>query len=145
VQSDTLGLDIPLAWLENGPKITLPQAVQLFNSRGSITSIQKLGRDVEADRVKADKAVVTALETVAKWVAKLLPPASPTPRPAPPSPTPEVEALPARRPARDSTKRRQAQVDVDDLVQAQILGEIDTIQSIEPALGRGKRVKISKK
>jgi hypothetical protein len=49
VQSNTLRLDILLAWPENGPKILLTQAVQLFNSRGTIASVQKPGRDVEAD------------------------------------------------------------------------------------------------
>jgi hypothetical protein len=34
---------------------------------------------------------------------------------------------------------------VEDLVQAQILGEIEAIQAIEPVMGRGKRVKVSKK
>jgi len=47
--------------------------------------------------------------------------------------------------ARQGTKRRQAQVDAEDLVQAQILGEIAAIQLVEPVLGRGKRVRISRK
>jgi hypothetical protein len=38
VESDTLGLDIPMSWPENGPKILLTQAVQLFNSRSTIAS-----------------------------------------------------------------------------------------------------------
>jgi hypothetical protein len=154
VQSNTLGLDIPHAWPESGPKILLTQAVQLFNGRGTIASIQKPGRDIDADQAKADKAVVAALNTVAKWVAKLppaalepVPASSPTPRPALASPTPEVEVLPRRRPARQGTKRRQAQVDAEDLLQAQILGEIEATQSEtiepEPVLRRGKRVKTS--
>ena len=43
------------------------------------------------------------------------------------------------------TKRRQTQVDAGDLLQAQILGETAAIKTVEPALGRGKGVKISKK
>ena len=124
----------------------------MFNSRSTIALIQNLGRDINANQAKADKAVVVALNTVAKWVAKLplvaLEPvlaSSPTPGPAPASPTPEVEVLPRRRPARQGTKRRQAQVDAEDLVQAQILGEIEATQSqaieLEPVLRRGKRVK----
>ena len=73
VESETLGLDIPLGWPETGPKILLTQAVQLFNGRGTIASIQKASRDIEANQEKANKAVVTALDTVAKWVAKLPP------------------------------------------------------------------------
>ena len=57
----------------------------------------------------------------------------------------EVEVLPRRLPARQGTKRRRTQVDVEDLVQAQILGEIEAIQAIEPVMGHGKRVKVSKK
>jgi hypothetical protein len=119
----------------------LTQAVQLFNGRGTIASVQKPGCDVEADQVKANKAVVVALETVAKWVAKLPPPASPTPK---------VEVLPTRQSARQGTKRRWVQVDADavdavDAVEAQILGEIEAIQTIEPMLGRRKRTKISRK
>jgi hypothetical protein len=34
---------------------------------------------------------------------------------------------------------------VEDLVQDQILGEIEAIQAIEPVMGRGKRIKVSKK
>jgi hypothetical protein len=71
VKSNTLGLDIPTAWPENGPKILLTQAVQLFNSRGTTASTQKAGRDIGADQAKANKLVLEALETVAKWVAKL--------------------------------------------------------------------------
>jgi hypothetical protein len=162
VKSNTLGLDIPHAWPESGPKILLTQAVQLFNGRGTIASIQKAGRDIAADQEKADKAVVAALNTVAKWVAKLPLPAapaasaSPTPGPAPASPTPasptpEVQALPARRPARHGTKRQRAQVEAEDLLQAQILGEIEATrpqsQAIEPepVMGRRKRVKVSRK
>jgi hypothetical protein len=91
--------------------------------------------------------VVVALETVAKWVAKLPPPASPTPGPAPATPTPEAEVLPTRQSVRQGTKRRRVQVDADavEAVEAQILGEIEAIQTIEPMLGRGKRTKISKK
>ena len=122
VKSNTLGLDNPHAWPESGPKILLTQAVQLFNGRGTIASIQKAGRDIAADQEKADKAVVAALNTVAKWVAKLPLPAtptasaSPTPGPTPASPTPEVQALPAWRPARHSTKRQRAQVEAEDLL-----------------------------
>jgi hypothetical protein len=36
-------------------------------------------------------------------------------------------------------------MEVEDQVQAQILGEIDAIQPVELVLGRGKRAKISKK
>jgi hypothetical protein len=36
-------------------------------------------------------------------------------------------------------------VDAEDIMQAQILGEIAAIQLVEPVLGRGKRVRISKK
>jgi hypothetical protein len=93
----------------------------LFNGRSTIASIQKPGRDIDANQAKADKAVVAALSTVAQWVANLplaAPESPPTPRPAPASPTPEVEVLPRRRPARQGTKRRQAQVDAENLVQA---------------------------
>jgi hypothetical protein len=92
----------------------------LFNGRSTIALIQKLGRDINADQAKANKAVVVALNTVAKWVAKLPPAAlelALEPAPAS-SPTPEAEVLPQRRPARQGTKRRQAQVDAEDLVQA---------------------------
>jgi hypothetical protein len=64
----------------------------LFNSCGTIASIQKLGSDINTNQAKANKAVVAALNTVAKWVAKLLPEAL-GPAPAS-SPTPEVEVLP---------------------------------------------------
>jgi hypothetical protein len=66
VQSDTLGLDIPHAWPHNGPKIMLTQAVQWFNSRGTVALVQKPGRDIIADQAKANKAVAAALNTVAK-------------------------------------------------------------------------------
>jgi hypothetical protein len=78
----------------------------LFDSRGTIASIQKAGHDIAVGQAKASKSVVAALNTIAKWVAKLPPPAAPaapaapTPGPAPASPTPEVQALLARRPAR---------------------------------------------
>jgi hypothetical protein len=73
----------------------------------------------------ADKDVVEALDSVAKWVAKLPPappatpalratPALPVPELAPASPTPEVEALPPQRGPRQGTKRRQAQVVASD-------------------------------
>jgi len=68
-----------------GPKILLTQAVQFFNNRGTLASTQKAGRDIEADQAKANKHVVEALETVAKWVAKL-PPA--------PLATPALQAAP---------------------------------------------------
>jgi hypothetical protein len=42
------------------------QAVQWFNSRGTVASVQKPGRDIIANQTKADKAVVTVLSTVAK-------------------------------------------------------------------------------
>jgi hypothetical protein len=64
----------------------------LFNGRSTIASIQKAGRDIAADQEKADKAVVAALNTVAKWVAKLPLLAAPA---ASASPTLEVQALPA--------------------------------------------------
>ena len=89
----------------------LTQAVQLFNSRGTIASIQKAGRDIAADQAKADQAVVAALNTVTKRVAKLPPPAAPvpasapTPEPASASPTPEAETLPARRLTKQGSKR----------------------------------------
>jgi hypothetical protein len=107
--------------------------------------------------------VVEALNAVAKWVAKL-PALAPAPAPAPAlalpltsliagpssalgSPIPEVEALLARQPTRQGTRRQRALVDVEDQdqVQAQILGEVEAIHPIEPAMGRGKRVKISRK
>ena len=50
----------------------------MFNGRGTIASIQKAGRDIAADQEKANKAVVAALNTVAKWVAKLPLLAAPT-------------------------------------------------------------------
>ena len=144
VKSNTLGLDIPIDQPKNGPKILLTQAVQLFNNCGSITSIQKANRDIEADKVKANKAVAKALESVAKWVAKLLP-VLPNPDLAPASLSPEAEQFPRRLPARQGTKRQHMQVDadvVDSAVDAQILGEI---AAVTPAPSRGKRVKISKK
>ena len=72
--------------------------------------------------------MVEALNAVAKWVAKLPAPAlAPAPAPALPpaspiagpssalgSPIPEVDALPARRPTRQGTRRRRALVDVED-------------------------------
>jgi hypothetical protein len=94
--------------------------------------------------------VVEVLETVAKWIAKLPPAPLATPalqaalalpvpglraRPAPGSPAlgslalgspaPEVQVIPRRgfregRGPRQGTKRRQAQVNAEDLVQAQI-------------------------
>jgi hypothetical protein len=144
VQSNTLGLDIPHAWPYNGPKIMFTQAVQWFNSRGTVASVQKPGRDIIADQAKADKAVVTALSTVAEWVAKLPGPApavlEPEPELSPLSPSPEVEVLLARRPTKQGTKRSQAQVNTEDLLQAQILGEM---AAVEPTLGRGKRVRIN--
>jgi hypothetical protein len=110
---------------------------------------------------------VEALETVAKWVAKLplaplatpalqaapgsLAPGSPAPgSPASGSPAPEVQVIPRRgfregRGPKQGTKRRQAQVNAEDLVQAQIQGEIAAIQLVELVLGRGKRVRISRK
>jgi hypothetical protein len=99
------------------------QAVQWFNGRGTVALVQKPGRDIIANQAKADKAVVAALKTVAEWVAKLLSLAVPVPELelelefSPPSPNLEVEVLPARRPAQ-GTKRRQAQVDSEDLLQA---------------------------
>jgi hypothetical protein len=150
-------LDIAIRWPDTGPKILLTQAVQLFNGRGTLASIQKAGRDIAADQIKANKLVVEALDSVAKWVAKLppVPPATPAPRAAPvspvpelapASPTPEAEALPPRRGPRQGTKRRQAQVvESDSGVEAQILCEIEAIQTVEPVLGRGKRVKRSTK
>jgi hypothetical protein len=117
----------------------LTQAVQWFNSRGTVASVQKPGRDIIADQAKANKAVAAALNTVAEWVAKL--PALAVLEPELPllSPTPEVEVLPARRPTQGN-KRRRVQVDSEDLLQAQILGEM---AATEPTLGQGKRVRIS--
>jgi hypothetical protein len=51
----------------------LKQVVKFFNSYGTIASVQKLGRNIKANQVEVNKAVVDALETVVKWVAKLLP------------------------------------------------------------------------
>ena len=70
---------------------------------------------------------------------------SPNPDLAPASPSPEVEQFPRRLPARQGTKQQHMQVDadvVDSAVDAQILGEI---AAVTPALGRGKRVRISRK
>jgi hypothetical protein len=101
--------------------------------------------------------VVKALDSVAKWVAKLLlvllatpalqaAPAFPVPKLALASPTLKAEALPLWQGLRQSTKRRQAQVvELDSGVEAQILGEIEAIQTVEPVLGRGKRVNRSRK
>ena len=61
------------------------------------------------------------------------------------SPTPEVEAIRRRRGPKQGIKRRRTQVDAEDLLQVQILGKIAAIETVEPALGRGKRVRISKK
>jgi hypothetical protein len=58
------------------PGQVLTQAVQLFNSRGTLGSMQKAGRDIAADQAKADKHVVEVWDSVAKWVTKL-PPAPP--------------------------------------------------------------------
>jgi hypothetical protein len=66
VESKTLRLDIAKRWPDLGPKILLTQAVQLSNSRGTLASIQKAGRDIEADQAKANKHMVEALQTVAK-------------------------------------------------------------------------------
>jgi hypothetical protein len=114
VESRTLGVDIAMRWPDAGPKILLTQAVQLFNNRGTLASIQKAGRDIEADQAKANKLVVEALDTVAKWVAKLpialliTPAPGLAPRPALglayTSPTPEVEVLPLQRGPRQGTK-----------------------------------------
>ena len=87
--------------------------------------------------------MLEALETVAKWVAKL--PENQHPNPAPASPSPKVEPFPVWQPAKRGTKRRRAEVDAEDAVGAQIMGEIEAIQASEPVLGRGKRVKISRK
>jgi hypothetical protein len=92
--------------------------------------------------------VVEALDSVAKWIEKLqaAPPATPAPEEAPASPTPEVEALSPQRGPRQGAKRRQAQVLAsDNAVEAQILGEIEAIQTVEPVLGRRESVKRSKK
>jgi hypothetical protein len=53
--------------------------------------------------------------------------------------------IPRRRGIRQGTKRWHTQVDAEDLLQAQILGDTAAIETVEPALGRGKRVNISKK
>jgi hypothetical protein len=104
-----------------------------------LASIQKAGRDIAANQLKADKLVVEALDSVVKWVAKLLlmlletlalraAPASPVPELGLASPNLEAEALPPQRGLRQGTKRRQAQVVAsDDAVEAQILGEIKAI------------------
>jgi hypothetical protein len=42
------------------------QAVQWFNRRSTVTSVQKPGRDIIANQAKANKAVVAALKTVAE-------------------------------------------------------------------------------
>jgi hypothetical protein len=56
-------------WVRNSQtlyqRFLLTQAVQLFNNRSTVASIQKQNRNVQADQVKADKAVVKALKTVA--------------------------------------------------------------------------------
>jgi hypothetical protein len=119
----------------------LTQAVQLFNNCGTIASTQKASRDIEADQAKANKLVLKALGTVAKWVAKL--PENQHPDPA--LPIPEVEPFPIQQPAKRGAKQRQAEVDAEDAVDARIIGEIETIRASEPVLGRGKRVKISRK
>ena len=80
--------------------------------------------------------------------AILAPPAasiSPVPGPVPASPTPEVEVMPRRRGPKQGTKRGRRQIEVEDQVQAQIIGKVEAIQLVEPVLGRGKRVRISKK
>jgi hypothetical protein len=51
-------------WPDSGPKISLTQAVQLFNGRGTLASIQKAGRDIEADQAKANEHVVEALASI---------------------------------------------------------------------------------
>ena len=123
VDSTTLGLNIPIGWPDAGPKILHTQAVQLFNSRGTVASIQKKGRDVQANQVKANKAVIEALNTVVLWVAKLplvanLLAALVSPDPvAQVSPTPEVEAIRRRRGPKQGIKRRRTQVDAEDLLQ----------------------------
>jgi hypothetical protein len=121
------------------------QAVQWFNSRGTVAPVQKPGCDIIANQAKADKAdkaVVTALSTVAKWVAQLLGPALAVPEPEllPLSPSSEVEVLPAWRLTKQRTKQSQVQVNTEDLLQAQILGEI---AAVRPTLGWGKRVRIN--
>jgi hypothetical protein len=64
-----------------------------------VASIQKKGCDVQANQVKANKAVIEALNTVVLWVAKLplvanLLAALVSPDPvARVLPTPEVEAI----------------------------------------------------
>jgi hypothetical protein len=157
VKYKTHGLDIATRWPDAGTKILLTQAVQFFNGRGALGSIRKAGRHIAADQAKADKHVVKALDSVAKWVAKLPPappatlaprvaPASLVPELAPASPTPEVEALPPRRGPRQGTNRRQAQVVAsDDAVEAHILCEIEAIQTAEPVLGCEERVKRRRK
>jgi hypothetical protein len=73
-------------------------------------------------------------------------PASPAPELALVSPTPEAEALAPRRGPRQGTKQRQAQVvESDSGVEAQILGKIEAIQTVESVLGCRKRVKRSTK
>jgi hypothetical protein len=43
----------------------LTQAVQWFNSHGTVASVQKPGCDIIADQARANKAVAAALNTVA--------------------------------------------------------------------------------
>ncbi len=51
-------------WPDSGSKISLTQIIQLFNGRGILVSIQKTGRDIEADQAKANKHVVKALALI---------------------------------------------------------------------------------
>jgi hypothetical protein len=73
----------------------------------------------------------------------------PAPGPAPASPTLEFEALPWQRGPKQGTKQQRRQVDAEELLQVQILGEIDATYSqtidLEQGLRRGKRVKKSTK
>ena len=96
--------------------------------------------------------MVEALNSVAFWVAKLPAPGpalgpvpGPALEPASVSLALELEVLHYQRGPKQGTKRRQAQVDAKDLLQAQILSENVAIRPVEPVLGHRKRVKITKK
>jgi hypothetical protein len=88
---------------------------------------------------------------VSKWL--LAPPATLAPQaalvlllPEPlASPRLEVEVVPRQRGPRQGTKRGRLQIEVENQVQAQIRGGIKAIQLVELVLGRGKRVRISRK
>jgi len=72
VESETLSLDILHGWPEIGPKYSL-RGPYSYSIVTPLYYPSKAGQDIEADYAKANKAVVTALDTIAKWVAKLSP------------------------------------------------------------------------